>query len=230
MKERLKRCGRYHVSPKPVVNQQHSSQSTLQTKKKQAQSICSDASVSSCSKRQCMDADPSCLSTVDNVSGGGLSSYKSPMLSSTSPYKSPMFTSTTAYTSPMLQVDNSTSSGITTQNKTDSCALNQTPLIQKTRSEISKVKRNKLAFDDDTKEVNKPELSDAEVISDLVPVQTTSSGSNNFKIGSESDLELSDPALKSKLMKELSLKEEELRKLKMVKMYRAKVSIKLKIL
>lgn len=230
LKERLKRCGRYHVSPKPAVNQQVSFQSPFQ-EKKQVQSISSDASVSPCSKRQCKGVDPSLLCRDDNATDDGLSSYESPMMSSTSLYKSPMSSSTATYTSPMLQSDNCTSIGIPTQNHTDSHVLNQTPLIQKTRSAKSKVKRNKLAFYDDTKEANKQELSTAEenseTSSDLVPVQTINSGSINLKIGSEADRDLSDPVLNSKLMKELSLKEEELRKLKMVKMYRSKVSIKI---
>jgi hypothetical protein len=208
LKERLKKCGRYHASPEPVARQPKILATTLDKEKTDNNVHFRQEPVLPNVKRQCLEG------RSNNVN-----SYNE--LTSNHDNQSPLLTKRHTQSN-LYSIDSEERKDIdntVTKSSTANCSLNQTPISQRSRSSSLKVKVNKLNFEEASIEDNDQENSGS-ISKTKYSMEDSSQISNENLI--KSDLEL-PPVLKRNLMKELESKEEQLRKLRMVKMYRSKV-------
>ncbi|XP_053406682.1 swi5-dependent recombination DNA repair protein 1 homolog [Mercenaria mercenaria] len=200
LKERLKKCGRYHASPEPVAREPKIPVGAPTEERKQTDLIEKSASFSPQIKRQCMT----------DQSGTLHRGYKEFTDCHSNKTSSLVSVSTLSHQPSSLHVEKTKLDEKAAKCNASNSSLNQTPLTQRSRSSASRAKGSKLSFEDANKE-NDTALEK--------PRGTSSEQSDRSDL---TDLDPSVVSSRSRLLKEVETKEEQLRKLRMVKMYRSK--------
>ncbi|XP_060588428.1 swi5-dependent recombination DNA repair protein 1 homolog [Ruditapes philippinarum] len=225
LKERLKKCGRYHASPEPVARQPKILATTLDKEKTDNNVHFRQEPVLPNVKRQCLEGRSNNVNSYNELTSNH--DNQSPLLTkrhtqsnlySIDSEERKEIDNTVTKCSTVTETYRLNNQQLDTRYSTANCSLNQTPISQRSRSSSLKVKVNKLNFEEASIEDNDQENSGS-ISKTKYSMEDSSQISNENLI--KSDLEL-PPVLKRNLMKELESKEEQLRKLRMVKMYRSK--------